>query len=263
MNSNIKSIFMLMLIVLIALTSTAAAAADLRVMAAASLTEPVHDIKLKFEEENPGTKVEVNFAGSQNLYSQLKLGVEADIFLSANYRYIKELQDENLIGDDDIFTRNEVVAIFNAETEKAESLTELFKKDYSYIVADKSVPIGSYTVEVIDNYLNSIADQDKRAALRKKYESSILSREFDVKSVVNKIELGSADVGFVYLSDYQNEKDLKIMEIPAEYNITAEYYQALTLSSRKKPLAQKFYNYMLSDTAVKILNSYNFKAGVK
>lgn len=256
-----KFIFLVILISVIALISTTAAASELRVMAAASLTEPVHEIKLKFEAENPGTKVEVNFAGSQNLYSQLKLGVEADIFLSANYRYIKELQDINIIGDDDIFARNEVIAIFNEETEKAATLAELFKKDYSYIVADKSVPIGSYTVKVINNYLESIEDQEKRALLRKKYENSILSKEFDVKSVVNKIKLGSADVGFVYLSDYQNEKELKVMKIPAEYNTTAEYYQALTLRSKDKELANKFYNYMLSDKAVDILNDYNFKAG--
>jgi molybdate transport system substrate-binding protein len=46
-------------------------------MAASSLQEPLNEIKRKFELENKEFELEINYAGSQIFFSQIKMGAEA------------------------------------------------------------------------------------------------------------------------------------------------------------------------------------------
>ena len=56
----------------------------LTVYAASSLTEAFGELKDDFEEENSGTEVRLNFAGSSALLTQLEQGAPADVFASAD-----------------------------------------------------------------------------------------------------------------------------------------------------------------------------------
>src|ERR1700690_2023359 len=62
--------------------TSAPAAKTLTVFAAASLTQAFGDIGKAFEAANPGVTVTFNFAGSQNLVTQIQQGAPADIFAS-------------------------------------------------------------------------------------------------------------------------------------------------------------------------------------
>lgn len=255
-----KSIIIIICIFLIFISATVYAS-ELRLMVAASLQQPLKEIKNNFESKNPDYKLELNFAGSQALFTQLRLGVKADLFLSANYYYLKQLINENIITQGNIFAQNEIIVVFNSETKKAANLEELFLKDYSIIIAEESVPVGSYTLESLDKYFNSIKNQKKASDLRERFKKSILSKEFDVKSVLNKIKLGAADAGFVYLSDYQENDNLKKLDIPKKYNIKANYYIGITKNTNNRKIANEFMNYILSSEAQAVLNKYNFKVG--
>jgi len=67
------------------------------VSAAASLTEAFTDIASHFEEENPGTDVSLNFAGSGNLRMQIEGGAPIDVFASADESQMDILSNEILI----------------------------------------------------------------------------------------------------------------------------------------------------------------------
>src|SRR5829696_176975 len=54
----------------------------LTVFAASSLTDAFGELKDNFEEENSGTEVALNFAGSSTLLTQLEQGAPADVFAS-------------------------------------------------------------------------------------------------------------------------------------------------------------------------------------
>src|SRR3974390_1628645 len=65
-------------------TSVPAADQRLIVFAAASLTYAFSEIGYKFKQKNPGVTFEFNYAGSQQLRTQLEQGAVADVFASAN-----------------------------------------------------------------------------------------------------------------------------------------------------------------------------------
>jgi molybdate transport system substrate-binding protein len=65
--------------------TTVAPAAELTVFAAASLRNAFNETSRLFEANHPGTKVVLNFDGSQVLRTQLQQGAYADVFASANW----------------------------------------------------------------------------------------------------------------------------------------------------------------------------------
>ena len=254
---KISLILSFIILILIVFTLQTSAAAAIRVMAAASLQEPLNEIKEKFEIENTNSELEINYAGSQALFSQIKLGVEFDLFLSANLHYLDQLKKENLVTKDKIFAKNELIIIINSRNKKVANLKQLLNSDYSLLIGAESVPVGDYTVKMFNQYLKSISNKEKRQKLKNNFDSAVVSREFDVKSVLNKVKLGAAEAGIVYLSDYNQDENLHKVEIPAEYNIEASYY--LGLSQQSQTEAVKFYNYILSPTTQEIFAKYNFK----
>jgi len=253
---NIKIRVLCIFLILILFTAKISAAPAIRVMAAASLQEPLNEIKEEFETQNSRYELELNYAGSQALFSQITLGVNFDLFLSANQYYLEQLKNENLIAKNSIFIKNKLIIIINSKKKKAANLEELLNSNYTLLVGDKSVPVGDYTIKMFNQYLNSISDKEKKIKLKNNFNSAVVSREFDVKSVLNKVKLGAADAGIVYLSDYNQDKVLYKVKIPAEYNIEASYY--IGLSQHPQDGAVKFYNYILSPTAQKIFAKYNF-----
>lgn len=261
LKSKLNIVLICLFFFIIAATAQISAAPAIRVMAAASLQEPLNEIKEDFDLKNYEYELEINYAGSQALFRQIKLGVKFDLFLSANQYYLEQLKKEGLIGKDNIFAKNELIIIINSNKNRVDNLEELINKNYSLLIADKLVPVGDYTIKMLNNYLDSTSDKEKKAQLKKNFNSAVVSREFDVKSIVNKIKIGAAEAGIVYLSDYNQDKRLHKIRIPAEYNVEASYYMGL--SQNKQAEAVKFYNYILSNAAQKILKKYNFKAGEK
>ena len=61
-------------------TAPGAKPANLTVYAASSLTEAFTEIGREFERQHPGSKVEFNFGGSQQLVQQLAQGAPVDVF---------------------------------------------------------------------------------------------------------------------------------------------------------------------------------------
>ena len=83
--------------ILFIITAQISAVSELRIMAAASLQEPLNEIEKRFEQNHSNYELVINYAGSQTLYSQISLGVDFDLFLSANYYYLDQLKKEKII----------------------------------------------------------------------------------------------------------------------------------------------------------------------
>ena len=64
------------------------APSTLDVFAAASLTEAFPDWAQSLEQRHPGLTVRFNFAGSQQLALQIEQGAPADVFASADQRWM-------------------------------------------------------------------------------------------------------------------------------------------------------------------------------
>ena len=78
------------LLVLLALWGPALAA-GVRVLAASDLRQALDALAREFEGTHPGVKLEIVYGSSGRFYRQLLRGLEADLFLSADTGYVRDL----------------------------------------------------------------------------------------------------------------------------------------------------------------------------
>jgi molybdate transport system substrate-binding protein len=168
---------------------------QLRVFAAASLTQPFTEIGQQFRAKYPGTTVTFNFAGSNDLRLQIEQSAPADLFASANQKEMKALTSENDVNPDSVqvFARNRLAIIVPKDNPAAiKSLSDLARSGVKLIVADPAVPAGSYLLDLLKN---AAALPENGADFSDRVLANVRSKEENVKAVVAKIELGEGDAG--------------------------------------------------------------------
>ena len=92
-------------------TQPAAETTVLNVYAAASLTETFGELEKTFEAANPGVDVRFNFAGSQDLVTQLGEGADVDVLATANESTMKKAADASQVDAQTIFVTNTLTLI--------------------------------------------------------------------------------------------------------------------------------------------------------
>ena len=104
------------------------------------------------------------------------------------------------------FTRNTLeVVVPKSNPAGIKSIYDLTKPGVTVDVAASSVPVGSYTVQVLN-----------QMGLNSAVQANVVSQETSDANVVAKVALGQVDAGFVYLSDYViNPTQLTLITVPA------------------------------------------------
>ncbi|HEX3643811.1 MAG TPA: extracellular solute-binding protein, partial [Ktedonobacteraceae bacterium] len=79
-------------------------------------------------------------------------------------------------------------------------------------------------------------------------------------AVVQKVQLGEADAGIVYQTDVTPAIANKVVaiDIPATFNVIAEYPIAVTKNAAHANEAQTFVSYILSSDGQAVLAKYHF-----
>ncbi|MEP6574322.1 MAG: molybdate ABC transporter substrate-binding protein [Gemmatimonadota bacterium] len=232
---------------------------QLTVFAAASLTESFGELGRLMEQRHPGLTVRFNFAGSQQLAAQLEQGAEADVFASADDRWMKSVQEKQLLAaEPQIFARNRLVVIVPASNPaRIDRLAQLSGRGIKLVLAADAVPAGRYSREVLQKLSASTgfeADYGRRVL------ANVVSQEENVKSVVTKVQLGEADAGMVYRSDVTPavSRYLKVLDIPEESNVLASYPIATIRNSAQRALADGFVDLVLSAEGQSVLERHGF-----
>jgi molybdate transport system substrate-binding protein len=241
-----------------ALAASTTTAGTLSVFAAASLTASFSDIGKAFETANPDVKVTFNFAGSQTLRTQIEQGAKADIFASADKNNMDSLRTAGLVvSTPQVFTRNRLVVIMPKDNPAGiKTLKDLAGAGLKLDLADASVPVGNYALQILDKLS---ADAAYGADFKTRVLSRVVSKETDVRQVVSKVSLGEADAGIVYTTDATVALDrLTTIEIPDQFNVIAVYPMALVQDSKNATLARKFIDYVLSADGQAVLKKYGF-----
>jgi molybdate transport system substrate-binding protein len=230
----------------------------LTVFAAASLSDAFTEIGQNFEAVHPGVSVALNFAGSQTLSTQLTQGAVADIFASANITEMDRLAAASLVPTDSprIFLTNQLIVILPKDNPaNLQTLQDLTRPGIKLVLADKSVPAGKYTLQILDTM---VKDAAFGADFKTRLLANVVSNETDVKQVVAKVQLGEADAGIAYLSDSIAAPELKTIQIPANLNVLARYPIAALTNAPQPQLAAELVAYVLSADGQAILKKWGF-----
>lgn len=230
----------------------------LTVYAAASLSEAFTVLGAEFEARHPGTSVRFNFAGSQVLATQIEHGARADVFASADRRWMTFLEQRSLAETPAVFARNQLVVVMpRANPGRITRLADLARPGLKLVLAGTEVPAGAYSREALRQLAGSPgfpADFDRRVL------ANVVSEEENVRAVAAKVQLGEADAGMVYQSDIvpASASRIRLLPLPACCSPLAEYPIAAVRSGRSE-LARAFIALVLSDAGQQVLAGRGFQ----
>jgi molybdate transport system substrate-binding protein len=240
------------------LARPAAAAGSLTVFGAASLTEFLQQAEQVFESEHPGTRLTLNLAASSRLRIQIEHGAPADVFLSANTLHMNGLVEAKLAQSPTVFAHNRLVIVLpQANPAHIDHPADLARPDLKLVIAAAETPIGRYTRISFDKMDASgeYGDDFKARAI-----ANVRSNEPTVKAVVAKVLLGEADGGVCYASDVTAalRPKVKVVDIPDDVNVVADYPIALVAGSRNERLARQFIAFVLAPQGQRLLAHHGF-----
>ena len=226
--------------------SSPASGGKLVVFAASSLIDAFPSIATSYQQQHRGWKVDFEFLGSDQLAAQIEQGDVADVFAAASTKYAEQLQGENLLGKTTTFATNTLVLATPADNPAGiTSVSDI--GNAKLVVGDPSVPIGAYTLTVLDNL------GVKPSSL------NIVSQEAKVTDIVTKLELGEADAGFIYTSDASTAGDtLKTFQLPAFAQATAIYPIGIVTGSKNPKAAQQWIDLVMNPQGQQVLESDGF-----
>jgi molybdate transport system substrate-binding protein len=211
----------------------------LTVYAASSLTDVLQELE-------PNARY--NFAGSDELATQIREGAQVDVYAAASPRYPDELHAEGLVEAPRVFATNRLVLVVpQRNPQRITAVQDLLDGESKLVVAAGGVPVGDYTREVLGRMgLSSILDR-------------VVSEEENVRGVLAKVALGEADAGFVYATDaITADGEVLIIPIPASAQADVRYPVAVVAESDQQEEAEGFVELLFSPEGRRALERAGF-----
>ena len=230
-----------------------AGAQELTVSVAVSMKEAVEEMGRLFSRAHPGSTLRLNLGASGDLQKQIEAGAPVDVFVSAAARQMDELEAKQLIVATSrrAFARNVLVAIAPRDSalDLSRPATLLEPRVTRIAVGNpKTVPAGQYTEEC----LRALGSWDR-------VRSKLVFAE-NVRQVLDYVNRGEVEVGFVYVTDAAMRAGaVKEVFRPAEETYRPIVYPAAVVAgSRQQTLAAAFVNLLAGAEAQGVLRRLGF-----
>lgn len=230
--------------------ATAAQAQTVRISVAASMTDVFKELIATFTKQHPGVTIQPNFGPSGGLAKQIDQGAPADLYVSANPKWMKYLIDHKCIdaASNTIFAHNTLVFAGWKEHD-VQSMQDLPRLERIGIGSPGSVPAGQYAKQALENA--GLWD-----ALQKAHK---LVMAKDVRQALMYANRGETNGSFIYKTDaLLATKAVILFEVPQKLYNPVTYPLALTSDGARKAEAKAFYDYITSPAGAKIESKYGF-----
>lgn len=219
---------------------------SITVFAAASLKATFTELAAQFEAAHPGTTVEVNFAGSADLVTQITEGAPADVFASADQKNMAKLTDAGLVEGEpvDFATNTLEIAVPPDNPAGIATFADLADPAVKLVICAPEVPCGAATVTVEETAGVTLTP---------------VSEESSVTDVLGKVTSGEADAGLVYVTDVIAAGDA-VTGIPFEESDAAvNVYPIASLGESDAPdVAAAFVAFVTSTEGRAVLEAAGF-----
>ena len=222
----------------------------LLLLAAASTTEAVDEIRTAFVRLHPGVTIRVSYASSSTLAQQIHAGAEADLFLSASDEWADFLKQKKLVDQQSDLLSNQLVIITSADStlgiQKPEDL--LLAKVRRVALADpSSVPAGKYAKEALT-----------RLGLWESLQVKVAGGA-DVRQALRFVETGAAEAGLVYATDAAASQGVRVaVKIDPTLSHPIRYPLVLLKRANENRAAVALYEFFSSPEAIAIFCRHGF-----
>jgi molybdate transport system substrate-binding protein len=219
---------------------------ELIVSAASSLQDA---FTVYAQQQFPNDDVKQSFAGSDDLAAQIRQGLRPDVYASADATLPEQLYRMNLVDKPRVFAGNELVIAVPKDS-SINSIDDLAKPGTTLVIGDPSVPVGSYTREV----LGRLPDAERKAIV-----GNVRSEEPEVSAVVGKVTEGAADAAFVYVTDVKAAGgDLRAVHLPERLQPVVAYGISVVRDAPNPELAKRFVAGLIDGPGAAILRQEGF-----
>ncbi|MFD1383804.1 molybdate ABC transporter substrate-binding protein [Rhodanobacter aciditrophus] len=236
-----------------AFTSNMAFADTINVAVASNFTAPAKVIAANFEGQT-GHEVELSFGSSGKFYAQISNGAPFEVFLSADQAKPEALIKEDLALAESRFTYAEgQLALWSADPEKVDPLGKILDEDDFNRLAMANPKLAPYGLAALQT-LETLELVDKTQT--KWVTGNNIAQTFQY------VDTSNADIGFVALSQItQNNKIThgSVWIIPDEFYLPIRQDAVLMKSAERNAAAQEFLDYLKSDEAHQVIQSYGYK----
>jgi len=239
---------------------------QLKVFAAASMTETMNEIAKEYQKSHPNVEITYNFDSSGTLKTQIQNGADCDLFISAAQKQMNQLDAAKsgadnkdkldfIASDTRINLLENKVALVAPEgnPKDIQSFEDMAAKlnagSIRLVMGNSDVPVGQYTQKILAFYK---LDENALA------NAGHISYGSNVKEVTTQVKEGSADCGIVYCTDAFSAK-LKPLGVATKDMCGQVIYPAAILkNSKNKEEAQAFLKYLQSEECLKIFEKVGF-----
>jgi molybdate transport system substrate-binding protein len=232
----------------------AVAQETITVFAAASLRNALDDTNAAFTKAT-GVKVVASYEASSALAKQIEQGAPADIFISADLRWmdyaaehklIKQDTRVNLLGNKLVLIAPKDSKLDKVEIAKGFDIAKL-AGDGRIAVADvKAVPAGLYAKAALESL-------DAWAAAEPK-----LAMAMNVRATLAFVARGETPVGIVYETDAKIEPNVKIIGVFPDSSYPPVTYPTAATAAGASPAAARYLDFLRTGAVKAIFERYGF-----
>ncbi|NKB24733.1 MAG: molybdate ABC transporter substrate-binding protein [Kiritimatiellae bacterium] len=229
---------------------------ELLIFAAASLRDVITELGSMYEEKNK-VRLIYNFAGSNVLAEQIAAAPKADLYISANEKWMDTLEEKGAI---DISSRrdflsNRLVIIAHKNSPfKIEDPAQLCTVPFTYlsIAHPQAVPAGHYARFWLERCFC------EKTNVWEKVQDRLVPSP-DVRAAMNLVEANPQILGIVYKTDATSSKRVRVLyEVPDQESPDIRYSAAVLSHRPFMDKANAFLEFLNSKIAKTVFEKQGF-----
>ena len=231
---------------------------SITVFAAASMKNALDDVDAAFTKQS-GIKVVASYDASSALMKQIEGGAPADVFVSADLKWMDYGSQKKLIKDNTrVNLLGNTLVLIAPKDSKIDKVTIAPGFDLAKLAGDgriatgdvKAVPVGIYAQAALEKLGIWSAVEPKMAMTA------------NVRAALVLVARGEAPLGIVYSTDAKVEPGVKVVgTFPEDSHDPIIYPVAATMGA--KPEATAYLAFLRSQAAKTIFESYGFAVLMK
>jgi molybdate transport system substrate-binding protein len=239
--------------VALACTHQACAGEQITVFAAASLTDALQDVDKAYGAKT-GNSVRESFGSSSTLARQVEAGAPAQIFISADTKWMDYLAQKGLVATQRVLLGNKLALIAPADSPLAPRAIDrdmdwlrLLGSDGRLALGDPDhVPAGIYAKQALQHF-----------GAWKDVAPHVAPAE-DVRGALALVERGESPLGIVYVTDARVSKRVKIVGVFPEESHAPIVYPACIVKGAASDAVRNYFRFLWSPDAHAIFARYGF-----
>ncbi len=221
-------------------------AGDVHLAVAANFTAAMKEIATNFEQSS-GHRALISFGSTGKLYAQIKNGAPFDVFLAADQKRPKLLEQKNAASGRFTYAVGKLV-LWSSDAKRTANEQALHDGNFQRIAIanPKTAPYGAAAVEIMHNL-----------GVYAKLEPKLVTGD-SIAQTHQFVATGNAEFGFVALTQIALNGSGSRWQIPEKLYAPIRQDVVLLKNGKNNPAAQALLDYLQGDAAKKIILKYGY-----